>query len=86
MTVAVLKTISIPLILPFMPYPFQGAKKKKNPDDLKESMRLAPFEAASAQETDCFTYFQVSHQILDSRCWKYEPGLKWRWEKQRSFV
>lgn len=84
MTVAVLKTISIPLILPFTFCPFQDAKK--NPDDLKESMRLAPFEAASAQETDCFTYFWVSHQILDSRCSKYEHGLGWGWEKRRSFV
>lgn len=59
---------------------------QENPDDLKESMCLAPSEAASTQETDCFTYFWVSQRILDSRCWRKDPGLGWGWEKWRSFV
>lgn len=43
-----------------------------NSDGLKEPVHLA-----TAQESNGFIYFWVSHQILDSRCWNYGPGLGW---------
>lgn len=59
---------------------------QENSDDRKEPVLLAAFDAATAQKSNCFIYFWVSHQILDSRCWKYGPGLGWGLENSRGLL